>query len=49
LRLPELKELERDLHRPIQIHLFNRKRIDPNVFTSIANGIVLLGFLDVKP
>jgi predicted nucleotidyltransferase len=33
----------------IQIHLFNRKNIDVNVFNNIANGIILSGFLEVKP
>jgi predicted nucleotidyltransferase len=35
--------------RNIQVHVFNRKRIDINVFNNIANGIVLSGFLEVKP
>ncbi len=48
-RLPELREFEALIHRPIQIHLFNREDIDINVFNSIANGIVLLGFLEVRP
>ena len=34
--------------RKIQIHLFNRKKVDINVFNNIANGIVLSGFLEVK-
>ena len=34
--------------RKIQIHLFNRKKIDINVFNNIANGIVLSGFLEVQ-
>ena len=33
----------------LQIHKFNRKNVDINVFNSIANGIVLWGFLEVKP
>ncbi len=40
---------ERFLGRKIQLHLFNRKRIDINLFNNIANGIVLSGFLEVKP
>ncbi len=36
------------LGRKIQVILFNRKNIDPNLFTNIANGILLLGGLEVK-
>lgn len=39
---------EAKLKRKIQIHLFNRNSIDINVFSNIANGIVLSGFLEVK-
>ncbi|MBI4439077.1 nucleotidyltransferase domain-containing protein [Candidatus Woesearchaeota archaeon] len=45
-----IEEYERFfLKRTIQVHLFNRKKVDINVFNSIANGIVLSGFLEVKP
>lgn len=37
------------LGRKIQLHLFNRSDIDINFFNNIANGIVLYGFLEVKP
>lgn len=47
--LKELSELEKFLCRHIQIHLFNRKNVDINIFNNIANGIVLYGFLEVKP
>jgi len=40
---------ERDIGRKIQIHRFNRNVIDNNMFNSIANGIVLSGFLEVNP
>ena len=33
----------------VNIHLFSRNNIDLNLFNSIANGIVLEGFLEVKP
>lgn len=49
LQLKQLTEFESAINRKIQIHLFNRKNIDENVFNNIANGIVLLGFLEVKP
>ena len=44
----ELIEFEKLINRKIQIHLFNRGKIDINVFNNIANGIVLSGFLEVK-
>ncbi len=34
---------------PVKIHLFSRKNIDIHLFANIANGIVLSGFLEVKP
>lgn len=46
--LKELAEFERQIGRKIQIHGFNRKVVDANVFNNIANGIVLMGFLEVK-
>ncbi len=33
----------------VNVHIFCRKKIDLNVFAAIANGIVLSGFLEVKP
>jgi predicted nucleotidyltransferase len=46
--LKELVPFENETGRKIQLHLFNRKEIDINVFNNIANGIVLLGFLVVN-
>ncbi len=43
-----LKEFEEKLSRKVQIHVFNRKSLDLNMFNNIANGIVLSGFLEVK-
>ncbi len=34
---------------PVNLHLFSRKAIDLNLFANIANGIVLEGFLEVRP
>ncbi len=48
VRVKELKEFEKEMGRKIQIHLFNRKSVDLNVFNNIANGIVLSGFLEVR-
>lgn len=47
--LKELSEFEGTINRKIQLHLFNKKNVDLNVFNNIANGIVLFGFLEVKP
>ncbi len=33
----------------VNLHIFSRNKIDLNLFTNIANGIVLEGFLEVKP
>ena len=46
--LRELVEFERQIGRKIQIHEFNRNIIDINLFNNIANGIVLIGFLEVR-
>lgn len=34
---------------PVRVHVFSRKRIDLNLFANIANGIVMDGFLEVRP
>jgi len=44
-----LSGFEKEINRKIQLHLFNRKNVDTHVFSNIANGILLSGFLDVKP
>jgi len=46
-RLDEMKKFEKELGKEIQLHLFNKKKIDVNVFNNILNGIVLSGFLEV--
>lgn len=33
----------------VKLHIFSRKNINLNTFANIANGIVLDGFLEVKP
>ena len=48
LTLKELAEFEKSIGRKIQIHLFNRKVLDINLFNNIANGFVLGGFLEVQ-
>lgn len=49
ISLKELEDLEKDIKRNIQIHLFSRKSIDRHVFNNIANGIVVSGFLEANP
>jgi predicted nucleotidyltransferase len=34
---------------PVNIHVFSRNKIDLNLFANISNGIVLEGFLEVRP
>ena len=48
LGLRQLSEFEKSIGRAIQIHQFNQKIIDNNLFNNIANGIVLMGFLEVN-
>ncbi|MBI2137093.1 hypothetical protein HYU12_01090, partial [Candidatus Woesearchaeota archaeon] len=33
----------------VNMHIFSRSKADLNVFTNIANGIVLYGLLEAKP
>jgi len=33
----------------VNLHVFSRKKVDLNVFSNIANGIILHGFLEVRP
>ncbi len=48
LGLRELIEFEKASGRKIQIHEFNRKNVDLSLFNNIVNGIILVGFLEVK-
>ena len=48
LSMKGLEGFEKAIGRKIQIHLFNRKAVDSNLFNNIANGFVLAGFLEVK-
>ena len=34
---------------PVNLHIFSRNKVDLNLFANIANGIVLSGFLEVRP
>lgn len=42
------ERFEKDIERNVQVHIFNKKHINTNLFNSIANGIVLDGFLEVR-
>ena len=33
----------------VNLHIFSRNKIDLNIFANIANGIILDGFLEVRP
>ena len=32
---------------PVNLHVFSKNKVDINLFSNIANGIVLAGFLEV--
>jgi len=34
---------------PVNLHIFSRNKVDLNLFSNIANGILLEGFLEVRP
>ncbi|MBL7055473.1 nucleotidyltransferase domain-containing protein [Candidatus Woesearchaeota archaeon] len=34
---------------PVNVHIFSRNKIDSNLFANIANGVILDGFLEVRP
>lgn len=44
----KIEGIEKAIKRNIQIFVFNRASVDLNVFNNIANGIVLMGFLEVQ-
>ena len=44
-----LPELGYRKNVPVNLHVFSRNKIDLNLFANIANGIVLEGFLEVRP
>jgi len=48
-RLGVIKELGYRKNVPVNIHMFSRNKVDLNLFANIANGIVLDGFLEVRP
>ncbi|MBU1203917.1 MAG: winged helix-turn-helix transcriptional regulator [Nanoarchaeota archaeon] len=50
LEIREIKSVSIGFRKNVKInlHIFNRKRIDLNLFSNIANGIILDGFLEVR-
>ncbi len=49
IRPKGVEKFEEFFNKKINILQFNRTKTNLNVFNSIANGIVLYGFLEVKP
>ncbi len=52
LSIQELGVIEKFNYRKnvqVNVHLFSRNQIDLNLFNNIANGIMLDGFLEVRP
>ena len=49
VRLGVIEQLGYRKNVPVNLHIFSRNKIDLNLFANIANGIVLDGFLEVRP
>ncbi len=49
IHLGNLPELGFRKNIPVNLHIFSRNKIDLNLFANIANGIVIAGFLEVRP
>lgn len=49
IRLGTIEQLGYRKKVPVNLHIFSRNKIDLNLFANIANGIVLEGFLEVRP
>ena len=48
INLGIIKQLGYRKNVPVNLHVFSRNKIDLNLFTNIANGIVLDGLLEVR-
>lgn len=48
-QLGKIKKFGYRKNVPVNLHIFSRNKIDLNLFANIANGIILQGFLEVKP
>lgn len=49
IRLGVIEQLGYRKNVDVNLHIFSRNKIDLNVFSNIANGILLDGFLEVRP
>jgi len=49
IELSKIAKLGYRKNVPVRLHIFSRNKIDLNLFANIANGIILEGFLEVKP
>jgi len=52
MKIQELGRIEKLGFRKnvkVNLHIFTRNKIDLNLFANIANGIILSGFLEVRP
>ena len=49
ISLGQITELGFRKNVQVNLHVFSRNKIDINLFSNIANGIVLEGFLEVRP
>jgi len=49
IHLGNLEQLGYRTNVPVNVHVFSRNKIPLNLFANIANGIVLEGFLEVRP
>jgi len=48
VHLGNLPQLGYRKNVPVNLHVFSRNKVDLNLFSNIANGIVLAGFLEVR-
>jgi predicted nucleotidyltransferase len=48
MHFEEFTDFEENIGRKVQVHVFNRKNVDDNVFLNMANGMVLYGLLEVS-
>ncbi|MBN2881836.1 nucleotidyltransferase domain-containing protein [Candidatus Woesearchaeota archaeon] len=51
LQIIEIAQIQQFGYRtnvPVNLHIFSRNKIDINLFSNIANGIILEGFLEVN-
>ncbi len=48
VRLGVIEQLGYRKKVPVNLHIFSRNKVDSNLFSNIANGIILDGFLEVR-